>query len=58
MQVNWPKLIPRPWGTEAFEEALGHARHEPVIGSFVRTHERGKSDARLGFMEEGKKRIE
>ncbi|KAF2436756.1 hypothetical protein EJ08DRAFT_623053 [Tothia fuscella] len=58
LYVNWPKLIPRPWGTEAYEEALSQARQEPVIGSFVRTHERGRSDARLGFMEEGKKRIE
>jgi len=58
LYVNWPKLIPRPWGTEAYAEALDRARHEPVIGTFVRGHERGKSDARLGFMEEGKKRIE
>jgi hypothetical protein len=56
--VSWPKLNPRPWATEAYEDALGRARQEPVIGTFVKTHERGKSDARLGFMEEGKKRIE
>lgn len=57
-QVNWPKLNPRPWGTEAYEDALGRARQEPVIGAFVKTHERGKSEARLGYMEEGKKRTE
>ncbi|QDS69033.1 hypothetical protein FKW77_009688 [Venturia effusa] len=58
LYVNWPKLNPRPWATEAYEDALGRARQEPVIGTFVKTHERGKSEARLGFMEEGKKRIE
>jgi hypothetical protein len=29
-----------------------------LVGPFVKKHERGKSDARMGFMEEGKKRIE
>jgi hypothetical protein len=58
VQVNWPKLNPRPWGTEAYEEALGHARKLHLVGPFVKKHERGKSDARMGFMEEGKKRIE
>ena len=57
-QVNWPKLNPRPWATEAYEEALGRARHEPVVGSFVKSHERGKSMVNIGYMEEGKKRIE
>jgi hypothetical protein len=30
----------------------------PVLGSFVKAHERGKSKARIELMEEGKKRIE
>jgi hypothetical protein len=57
-QVSWPKLNPRPWATEAYEEALGRARHEPIIGSFVKSHERGRSTVNIGYMEEGKKRIE
>ena len=57
-QVNWPKLNPRPWATEAYEEALGRARQEPVVGSFVKSHERGRSMVNIGYMEEGKKRIE
>lgn len=56
--MNWPKLNPRPWATEAYEEALGRARHEPVVGSFVKSHERGRSMVNIGYMEEGKKRIE
>jgi len=30
----------------------------PVLGSFIKVHERGKSEARVGFMEEGKTRVE
>jgi hypothetical protein len=37
---------------------MAHVRKNPVLGTFVKGHERGKSDARLGFMEEGKTRIE
>jgi hypothetical protein len=44
---------------ESYQEALSNVSHNPVVGSFVGTrHERGKSDARLLGLEEGKKRIE
>lgn len=38
---------------------LSRVSHNSVVGSLVGTkHERGKSDARLLGLEEGKKRIE
>lgn len=57
-QVNWPKLNTPPWAAEGYQDAMGRVRKTPVIGELVRGHERGKSEARLGFLEEGKKRIE
>ncbi|OCK79834.1 phosphoinositide phosphatase-like protein [Lepidopterella palustris CBS 459.81] len=58
LYVNWPKLNTPPWATESFHDALAHLQKSPVTGPLVGRHERGKSDARLGYMEEGKKRIE
>ncbi|KAF2501056.1 phosphoinositide phosphatase-like protein [Lophium mytilinum] len=58
LYVNWPKLNTPPWGIEGYQDALTHVQQNPVIGPLVGRHERGKSDARLGFLEEGKKRIE
>lgn len=64
LQVNWPKLNRLPWALESQAEALTNAQKNPVVGPLVgtaiRRHERGKSDARLAFAEEGvyKKRIE
>jgi hypothetical protein len=44
---------------ESYQEALSSVQHNPVVGSLVGTkHERGKSDARLLGLEEGKKRRE
>ena len=58
-QVNWPKLNRLPWAIESVQDALSNVQHNPVVGPLIGTrHERGKSDARLGYMEEGKKRIE
>jgi phosphatidylinositol 4-phosphatase len=57
-QVNWPKLNVPPWATEGYQESLQHAMKTPVLGSFIKGHERGKSESRVGFMEEGKKRVE
>jgi hypothetical protein len=37
---------------------MHNVQQNPVMGPLVGRHERGKSDARLGFLEEGKKRIE
>ncbi|KAF2402721.1 hypothetical protein EJ06DRAFT_505683 [Trichodelitschia bisporula] len=56
--VNWPKLNTPPYAHEGYQEALNNVLQTPVIGPLLSRHERGKSDARLGFMEEGKKRIE
>lgn len=59
MQVNWPKLNRLPYAIESMQEALSSVSHNPVVGGLVGTrHERGKSDARLLGLEEGKKRIE
>ncbi|KAF1816845.1 putative phosphoinositide phosphatase [Eremomyces bilateralis CBS 781.70] len=56
--VNWPKLNTPPYAVEGYQDALDRVRTNPILGSTVARHERGKSIARLGFMEEGKKRIE
>ncbi|KAF2192131.1 hypothetical protein K469DRAFT_653393 [Zopfia rhizophila CBS 207.26] len=59
LYVNWPKLNRLPWAIESYQDALSSVQHNPVVGPLVGTkHERGKSDARLGYLEEGKKRIE
>jgi hypothetical protein len=58
-QVNWPKLNRLPHQVEAYQSSLTKVSHNPVVGSLVGTkHERGKSDARLLGLEEGKKRVE
>lgn len=58
LQVNWPKLNPRPFATEGYNEHFAKARKDAVLGSFVAKHERGLSTARYLNAEEGKKRIE
>lgn len=57
-QVNWPKLIPRPWATEGYNETVNKLRKDKVLGGLVARHERGMSTARFLSAEEGKKRIE
>lgn len=58
-QVNWPKLNRQPAQIEAVQDTLSKVAHSAVVGPLVGTrHERGKSDARLLGLEEGKKRIE
>ena len=47
-----------PWATEGYQDALIQVKSNPITGPLVGRHERGKSDARLGYLEEGKKRIE
>lgn len=57
-QVNWPKLNTPPWAVEAYQDALSKSARDPVVGPLIR-HERGRShDVRLGYLEDGKKRIE
>jgi phosphatidylinositol 4-phosphatase len=58
LQVNWPKLNPRPWATEGYHEAISNVRKDKLIGPLVTRHERGLSTARYTNAEEGKKRIE
>ncbi|KFA53650.1 hypothetical protein S40293_03884 [Stachybotrys chartarum IBT 40293] len=58
LYVNWPKLNPKPFATEAYGEHYSKARKDALIGSFVARHERGLSTARYLNAEEGKKRIE
>ena len=56
IQVNWPKLATPSWATEAYQDTLERATKDPVVGSML---SRGaKGDARLGSLEEGKKRRE
>jgi hypothetical protein len=56
--VNWPKLNPRPFATEGYNDHYAKARKDAVVGSLVAKHERGLSTARYLNAEEGKKRIE
>ncbi|KAI4702883.1 hypothetical protein J4E81_001756 [Alternaria sp. BMP 2799] len=61
LYVNFPKLNRQPPQIEAFQDTLAKVRNNPVVGPLVggaAKHERGKSDARLLGLEEGKKRIE
>jgi phosphatidylinositol 4-phosphatase len=59
-KVSWPKLNTPAAASEGYQEALIHARSDNVIGRWLpgRRRQRGYSTARLGYMEEGKKRIE
>jgi len=57
-QVSWPKLNPRPWATEGYQETLGKIRKDKLVGPLIVRHERGLSTARYMNAEEGKKRIE
>ncbi|KAL5341290.1 SacI homology domain-containing protein [Aspergillus crustosus] len=60
LYVNWPKLNTPTAGSEGYQDALIKARSDPVVGQLLpsRKHQRGYSNARLGFLEEGKTRIE
>ncbi|CAN8101137.1 unnamed protein product [Discula destructiva] len=58
LYVNWPKLNPRPYVAEGYQETISKVRKDPVLGSLVARHERGLTAARYSNAEEGKKRIE
>ncbi|KAI1334102.1 putative SAC1 protein [Xylariaceae sp. FL0016] len=58
LYVNWPKLNPRPWAVEGYQDTIGKIRKDKLIGPLVARHERGLSTARYLNAEEGKKRIE
>ncbi|KAK3652812.1 Phosphoinositide phosphatase sac1 [Elasticomyces elasticus] len=55
LYVNWPKLNTPQWAVEAYEDTLGRVRKDPIVGSFVGG---GRGEARIGSLEEGKKRRE
>ncbi|ELQ39866.1 recessive suppressor of secretory defect [Pyricularia oryzae] len=58
LYVNWPKLNPRPWAQEGYQDTTSKIRRDKIIGPFVAKHERGLSTARYISAEEGKKRVE
>ncbi|KAJ2893807.1 putative sac1 protein [Zalerion maritima] len=58
LYVNWPKLNPRPYALEGFQDTMTKVRKDKLIGQLVVRHERGQSTARYSNAEEGKKRIE
>ncbi|KAK4974713.1 hypothetical protein LTR28_010280 [Elasticomyces elasticus] len=58
LYVNWPKLNTPPWATEGYQDALDRVGRDHILGPLFGVRNRGKSDVRLGYLEEGKKRIE
>lgn len=60
LQVNWPKLNTPVAGAEGYQDAFLKARSDPVVGHWIpaKRHQRGQSNARLVYLEEGKSRIE
>ncbi|PYH36371.1 putative phosphoinositide phosphatase (Sac1) [Aspergillus neoniger CBS 115656] len=60
LYVNWPKLNTPTAGSEGYQDALIKARSDPIVGQLLpaRRHQRGYSNARLVYLEEGKTRIE
>ena len=64
LYVNWPKLNTPAAGVEGYQEALTRAHRDKLVGQFLSTaggkdrRARNASMSKMGFMEEGKKRIE
>lgn len=62
--VNWPKLNPPSFAIEGYADALARANRDPVVGPLIAAaggkdrRARNISTANMGYMEEGKKRIE
>lgn len=55
VQVNWPKLNTPQWASESYYDTLDRVNKDPVLGQFL---SKSKSDTRLSYAEEGKKRRE
>ncbi|USW48008.1 Putative SAC domain-containing protein [Septoria linicola] len=55
LYVNWPKLNTPQWAVEAYQDTLDKVAKDPLLGAFIGG---GGRDARLGTLEEGKKRRE
>ena len=64
LYINWPKLNTPAFAVEGYSDALSKAHKDPVVGPFIAAtsgkdrRARNISTANMGFMEEGKKRIE
>ena len=64
LYVNWPKLQTPPFAVEGYQEALARAHKDRLVGPFIAAatgkdrQARHSSVSKMGFMEEGKKRIE
>lgn len=62
--VNWPKLNTPAFAAEGYADALTRAHKDKIVGQFIpvtKGHDRRSrnlSNSNVGFMEEGKKRIE
>ena len=56
--MNWPRLNPKPFASEAYTEHYTKARKDALVGPFVAKHERGQSTAKYLNAEEGKKRMD
>ncbi|KAH9822938.1 Phosphoinositide phosphatase SAC1 [Teratosphaeria destructans] len=56
LYVNWPKLNTPQWAVEAYQDTLDKVYKDPVVGALVGNG--GRSDGKLGSLEEGKKRKE
>jgi len=64
LYVNWPKLNTPVWAAEGYQDALGRAHKDKLVGQLITStsasdrRARNLSATKMGFMEEGKKRIE
>ena len=62
--VNWPKLNTPAFAAEGYADALSRAHKDKVVGQFITTSSgkerraRNISNSNMGYMEEGKKRVE
>lgn len=60
LQVNWPKLNPLSYATDGIVETYSRVKKDPMLGPLIKGpgHERGPSNIRLVYAEEGKKRVD
>ncbi|KIW84234.1 hypothetical protein Z517_03484 [Fonsecaea pedrosoi CBS 271.37] len=64
LYVNWPKLNTPSFASEGYSEALSRAHKDKIVGPIIASaggkdrRLRNASAANMGYMEEGKKRIE
>ncbi len=64
LYVNWPKLHTPPFAIEGYQEALSRVHKDKIVGPLINAASGRENKARhlsmmkMGYMEEGKKRIE